>query len=120
MRDFELHRHITWRRVIADEAHQLNATGKLPAAFDAPGRAARDTAVMRMLACVPAARGRWLLTGTPLKNLKQPAALNRLFFCLRAGFSTAQLTNMQFVHVMRRLSIRFTKDGLFQVRARGA
>ena len=69
VREFELHRCITWRRVIADEAHQLKATQFPPEYLAQYG--GRDIALTHMLADVPAACGHWLLTGTPLNNFKQ-------------------------------------------------
>ena len=42
--------------------------------------------------------------------------LDRIFGALSAGFKTLQLSNGQLVHALRGLSIRFSKDGLFQAR----
>ena len=105
---------ITWRRVIADEAHTLNYA--VPE-YKGLTSLQRDTAVMTELGMVPVAVGRWCLSGTPLKNFRQPQSLDRVFKFVNAGFRTSDLSNLQFVLAFGHIAIRFTKSGTFQVRA---
>lgn len=112
VKDYPLYEAITWRRVIVDEAHQLSA--------NVPGsrglsRAQKDIALLKKLATIPVSISRWCLSGTPLKNFRQMSSMDRIFCFLCAGFTTGQLSGNQFVEVMGRLAVRFTKQGHFQV-----
>ena len=112
-----LFKAITWRRVIADEAHQLTATGTMPEYKGLP-QLARECAVMTELGKVPVSVARWCLSGTPLKNMRQVQGMDRVFRFVHAGFRTACLSNLQFVLAFGHIAIRFTKNGKFQVCAR--
>ena len=114
VKDLDLYQAITWRRVIADEAHQL--TANLPGNKGVKmSKAEKDAALLKRLGEIPVSVSRWCLSGTPLKNFRQVLSLDRIFGFLNTGFSTVQLSSNQFVEVMNQVAIRFTKAGTFQV-----
>jgi SNF2 family DNA or RNA helicase len=110
-KDIDLYRAITWRRVIVDEVHLLNA--RLPG--EHKGWLAREVALMEALNSIPVTVARWCLSGTPLKNLRQIQAMDRIFTLLQTGFYTSQCHNLTFVAVLEAIAIRFTNKGQFNV-----
>ena len=113
-KESDLYKAITWRRVIADEIHQL--TGPAPGAT---GNAAdKQLCYMRLLAKVPVAVSRWCLSGTPLRDLTKPEGMDRIWTFLQCGFKTYDLSPLQFAAMFSKAAIRYTRDGHYQVQLR--
>ena len=113
-KESDLYKAITWRRVIADEIHQL--TGPAPGAT---GNAAdKQLCYMRLLAKIPVAVSRWCLSGTPLRDLTKPEGMDRIWTFLQCGFKTYDLSPLQFAAMFSKAAIRYTRDGHYQVQLR--
>lgn len=106
-------RAIDWRRVIADEAHQLSGSCTVAMGIN---KAQRETSLMQMLASISAVRGHWCLTGTPLRSYRQVGSLDRIFCALSAGMGTVEhLHNATLVLFVSSIAIRYDKQGFIKV-----
>jgi hypothetical protein len=120
-KDIDMLKAITWRRVIADEAHQLTANcfpGAPPPNGDMDKKqlaAEKEQQLMKMLAEIPVTEGHWCLTGTPIRNYKQVSSMDRIFRFLSVGIKTSDLRNSSFVQLLGNVAIRYSKTGTIQV-----
>ena len=112
-KDIDMLRAIDWRRVIADEAHQLSGSCAVAMGIN---KTQRETSLMQMLASIPAVQGHWCLTGTPLRSYRQVGSLDRIFCALSAGMGTAEhLHNATLVLFVSSIAIRYDKQGFIKV-----
>lgn len=113
-KDIDMLRAVDWRRVIADEAHQLSGSCTVAMGIS---KAQRETSLMQMLASIPSVQGHWCLTGTPLRSYRQVGSLDRIFCALSAGIGTVDhLHNATLVLFVSSIAIRYDKQGFIKVR----
>eukprot|EP00892_Ulva_mutabilis_P006645 jgi/Ulvmu1/4352/UM002_0077.1 len=114
-KDIDMLRVIDWRRVIADEAHQLSGSCTVAMGIN---KAQRETSLMHMLASIPAVQGHWCLTGTPLRSYRQVGSLDRIFCALSTGIGTSEhLHNATLVLFVSSVAIRYDKQGFIKGKA---